>query len=66
MSLKVFDEISLLFSQLDGSSKRRRIKLMKVMNIDRDKNYLIDDKRLLKNATSVNMLALILVCYGQI
>ena len=29
--------------------------MMKVLNIDRDKNYLIDDKRLLKNATSVNM-----------
>ena len=58
--------MSLLFSQLDGSSKRRRIKLMKVLNIDRDKNYLINDKRLLKNATCVNMLALILVCYGRI
>ena len=42
------------------------MKLMKVMDIDRDKNYLIDDESLLKNATSVNMLALILVCDGHI
>ena len=42
------------------------MKLMKVMDIDRDKNYLIDDESLLTNATSVNMLALILVCYGHI
>ena len=42
------------------------MKLMKVMDIDRDKNYLIDDESLLKNATSVNMLALILVCYRRI
>ena len=42
------------------------MKLMKVMDIDRDKNDLIDDESLLKNATSVNMLALILVCYGHI
>ena len=42
------------------------MKLMEGMDIDRDKNYLIDDESLLKNATSVNMLALILVCYGHI
>ena len=37
---KVFLIKSSIFSQLDGSSKRRRIKLEEVMDIDHGKNYL--------------------------
>ena len=40
LNLKCFLLIFPFLSQLDGSSKRRRIKLNEVMDIDNDKNYL--------------------------
>ena len=39
----IFEKCHPFFSQLDGSSKRRRTNLKQVMDIDCDKNYLKDD-----------------------